>query len=126
MGVKHVEAFGNSLLTVHQVSRNYKYLDKSLNAYLHKCLDIIVKFDEFPIHRIYRHENNRANDLAQQASEYNVTSKNFNVTKRPGFVDVQNVEFLLNLGVKTGLTGGAFGLASLPDSQSSLTEHILV
>jgi hypothetical protein len=43
MGVKHVEAFGDSLLIVHQISRKYQCLDGSLNAYLDKCLDVIVR-----------------------------------------------------------------------------------
>jgi hypothetical protein len=55
----------DSLLVVHQVSEKYQYLDRSLNAYLDKCLDIIARFDEFSIHHVYRHENSKANDLAQ-------------------------------------------------------------
>jgi hypothetical protein len=47
MDVKYVKSFGDSLLVVHQVSGKYKCLDGSLNAYLDKCLDIIVRFDEF-------------------------------------------------------------------------------
>jgi hypothetical protein len=44
-----------------------------LNAYLDKCLDVIkFSFDEFCIHHIPRHENCRANDLAQGASANNV------------------------------------------------------
>jgi ribonuclease HI len=52
MGVKHVEAFGDSLLIVQQVSETYQCLDGSLNVYLDKCLDVIVKFDDFSIHHI--------------------------------------------------------------------------
>ena len=63
MGVKHVEAFGDSLLIVQQVSGKFQCLDGSLNAYLDKCLDVISSFDEFAIHHVYRHENSRANDL---------------------------------------------------------------
>jgi ribonuclease HI len=59
MGTKHVEAFGDSLLVVHQVSGNYQCLNGSLNAYLDKCIDIVAKFDKFSIHHIYRHENSR-------------------------------------------------------------------
>jgi ribonuclease HI len=55
----------DSLLVVHQVSEKYQYLDRSLNAYLDKCLDIIARFDEFSIQHVYRHENSKANDLAQ-------------------------------------------------------------
>ena len=42
MGVKHVEAFGDSLLVVQQVSKVCQCYNGSLNAYLDKCLDIIL------------------------------------------------------------------------------------
>jgi hypothetical protein len=41
MGVRHVEAFGNSLLVMQQVAGVYQCFDGSLNAYLDKCLKII-------------------------------------------------------------------------------------
>ena len=72
MGVKHVEAFGDSLLVVQQVSKVCQYYNGVLNAYLDKCLDIISCFDEFVIRHIPREENEKANALAQQASSYNV------------------------------------------------------
>jgi hypothetical protein len=49
LGVKHVEAFGDSLLVVQQVSKVCQCYNGSLNAYLDKCLDIISCFDEFVI-----------------------------------------------------------------------------
>jgi ribonuclease HI len=82
MGVKHVEAFGDSLLVVHQVSGKYQCLDGLINACLDKCLDVIAIFDEFYMHHIYKHENSKGNNLAQQASGYNVSSKNFSTTKK--------------------------------------------
>jgi hypothetical protein len=62
MTVKHVEAFGDSLLVVHLVFEKYQCLDGLLNTYLDKCIDIIARFDEFSIHHIYKHENSKAND----------------------------------------------------------------
>jgi hypothetical protein len=47
MGVKYVEAYGDSLLVVQQVSKVCQCLDGVLNAYLDKCLDIIACLDEF-------------------------------------------------------------------------------
>ena len=73
MGVKHVETFGDSLLVVQQVSKVCQCYNCSLNAYFHKCLDIISSFDEFFIKHIPREENEKVNTLAQQASGYNVT-----------------------------------------------------
>jgi ribonuclease HI len=45
MGVKNVEAYGDSLLVVQQVSKVWRCLNGSLNAYLDKCLDIISCMD---------------------------------------------------------------------------------
>ena len=57
MGVKHVEAFVDSLLVVQQVSKVCQCYNDSLNAYLDKCLDIISSFDEFVIRYLLREEN---------------------------------------------------------------------
>ena len=81
MGVKHVEAFGDSLLVVQQVSKICQCYNGVLNAYLDKCLDIISCFDEFVIRHIPREDNEKANALAQQASGYNVTKNYFNIRK---------------------------------------------
>jgi ribonuclease HI len=75
MGVKHVEAYGDSLLVVQQVSKVCQCLNGFLNAYLDKCLDIISCMDEFAIYHVPREENLKANALAQQASGYNVRKK---------------------------------------------------
>ena len=64
MGVMHVEAYGDSLLVVQQVSKVCQYYNGSLNAYLDKCLDIISSFHEFVIRRIPKKENGQANTLA--------------------------------------------------------------
>jgi hypothetical protein len=54
MGVKHVEAYGDSLLVVQQVSKVCQCLNSFLNAYLDKCLDIISCMDEFVIYHVPR------------------------------------------------------------------------
>ena len=81
MGVKHVEAFEDSLLVVQQVSKVCQCYNGAFNAYLDKCLDIISYFDEFVIRHIPREDNEEANALAQQASGYSVAKKNFNIRK---------------------------------------------
>jgi hypothetical protein len=68
MGVKHVEAFRDLLLVVQQVAGMFQCFDGSLNAYLDKCLKIIVLFDDFIVQHVSRDENIVANDLVQQAS----------------------------------------------------------
>jgi ribonuclease HI len=68
MGVKHVEAFGDSLLVVQQVSGIYQCFDGSLNAYLDKCMEIIASFSDFTVQHVSRDENTVTNDFAYQAS----------------------------------------------------------
>jgi hypothetical protein len=77
MGVKHVEAFGDSLLVMQQVADVYQCFDRTLNAYLDKCLEIIALFDDFTMQHIsmgentvVNDENTVVNDLAQQASGF--------------------------------------------------------
>jgi hypothetical protein len=49
IGVKYVKAFGDSLLVMQQVASVFQCFDGSLNAYLDKCLKIIVVFDDFTV-----------------------------------------------------------------------------
>ena len=81
MGVKHVEAFGDSLLVVQQVSKVCQCYNGSLNSYLDRSLDIISTFDEFVIRHIPREENGQTNALAQQASDYTIVIKYFHIRK---------------------------------------------
>jgi hypothetical protein len=67
MGVKHIEAFGDSLLVVQQIPSTFQCLNGSLNAYFDKCLEILALFDDFIVQHVYRDENIVANDLSQQA-----------------------------------------------------------
>jgi hypothetical protein len=52
---------------VQQIDGVFQCFDKSLNAYLDKCLQIITIFDDFTMQHAFRDENTLANDLAQQA-----------------------------------------------------------
>jgi hypothetical protein len=106
MMVRHVEAFGDLLLVVQQVSGECQCLDGSLNAYLDKYLDVIkFNFDKFCIHHIPRHENCRANDLAQGASGYNVQSKNFHVKAKPVLEDERIMLYIEPDSLTTTTTG---------------------
>ena len=106
MGVKHVEAFGDSLLVVQQVSKVCQCYSGSLNAYLDKCLDIISSFDEFVIRHLPREENRQANALAQQASGYNVRKGKFNIRKPMQIkAELQVLDEPVRPVVSTGLTG---------------------
>jgi hypothetical protein len=121
MNVKHVEDFGDSLLVVLQVTRKYQCIDGSQNAYLDKCQDIIGRFDEFSIHHIYRHGSSKAIDLAPQASSYNVSNKNFSITKKLMYIHVQNLGSLTVLGIETGLTGSPIDLTGTLEAHTGLT-----
>lgn len=77
MGVKHVEAYGDYLLVVQQMSKACQCLDEFLNIPLDKCLDIIDCLEEFVIYHVPREDNPRGNALAQQESGYNVPKKIF-------------------------------------------------
>ena len=79
MEVKHVEAYGDSLLVVQQVVGEFQCLEGSLRVCLDACLDIIDYFVEFRIRHIPRHENQKANMLAQQTSGYDAGGRNFHI-----------------------------------------------
>jgi hypothetical protein len=81
MGVKHVKAFGDSQLVVQQVLEEYECFDGTLNSYLEKCWGIIHSFDEFNFRHISRVENHRANNLAQDASGYQIKQGKFHNTE---------------------------------------------
>jgi hypothetical protein len=68
MGVKHVEAFGDPLLVVQQVDNVFQCFNRSLNAYLDKCLKIIALFHHITVQFVSMDENTVANGVAQQAS----------------------------------------------------------
>jgi spore cortex formation protein SpoVR/YcgB (stage V sporulation) len=42
IGIKHVEAFNDSLLAIQHVVDAYQCFDGSLNTYLDKCMEIIA------------------------------------------------------------------------------------
>jgi hypothetical protein len=80
--VWHVEACGDSLL-VEQVVGEFQCLEESLKVCLDACLAIIGSFAEFQIWHVPRHENQKANMLAQQASSYDVGGCNFYIQEQP-------------------------------------------
>jgi hypothetical protein len=65
MGVKSVNAFGDLLLVVQQITSVFQCFNESLNVYFDKCLEIIALFNNFTVHHISRDENTMANDLVQ-------------------------------------------------------------
>jgi hypothetical protein len=57
-----------------------------LNCYRDKCLDIIKSLEAFRISHVPREENRKANELAQQASRYEVNKGLFVVEERPAIM----------------------------------------
>jgi hypothetical protein len=86
----------------------------STNAYI-SLLDLMNS------HHIYRHENSKVNDLAQQAFNYNVSNKNFSIIRKPMCMHVQNLSLSV-LGPETSLVGSTVGLTDVPDVQIGLTD----
>ena len=66
IGAIHIEASGDSLLVVQQISKGYQCFDESLIVYLEVCLDAKVTLGCYKIVHISRHDNSK--ELAQQAS----------------------------------------------------------
>jgi hypothetical protein len=56
---------------------------RTLDAHLDMCLDIIASSAKFRIWHIPRHENQKANMLAQQESGYDVGGCNFHIQEQP-------------------------------------------
>jgi hypothetical protein len=81
MGVKHVKAFGDSQLIVQQVLEEYQCSDGTLNSYLEKCWGIIHSFNEFSIRHTSIVENHRVNNLAHDASGYQIKQGKFHNTE---------------------------------------------
>jgi hypothetical protein len=73
---------------VQQVAGEFQCLEESLRACLDTCLDIIGSFAEFQIRHVLRHENQKANMLAQQASGYDVGGRNFHIQEQPMHKDL--------------------------------------
>jgi ribonuclease HI len=83
MGVRNVEAFGESMLIVQQIKGESQCLDGALNRYCEECVGIIKSLESLSINHILRGENERANMLAQQALGYNITKGMFSIKGRP-------------------------------------------
>jgi hypothetical protein len=77
LGARDVDVFGDSNLIMQQIKWDSQCLDRVLNSYQDRCLDIIKLFDKFSIKHIPQDENSRASGLAQQALGYIVSQEVF-------------------------------------------------
>jgi ribonuclease HI len=83
MGVKDVEVCGDSQLVVQQVLGKSQCSNSTLNQYLELCKQLIRGLDTFSIRHVGREDNKAANQLAQQASGYEVRRGKISVLEEP-------------------------------------------
>jgi ribonuclease HI len=102
LGVKHVEASGDSKLVVQQMKWENQCLDSTLNQYHDRCMQVIKEFDTFYIEHVHRSKNEQANSLARQASEYEVKRGKFYVKD---MAIVQEVSEVLTRGDEVSRDG---------------------
>jgi len=68
-GYKNIVAYGDSLLVVNHVTRVWKCKSPLLKPLLEEATKIIKQFDSFEIRHIYRKDNSRADELANEAMD---------------------------------------------------------
>jgi ribonuclease HI len=68
-GYKNIVAYGDSLLIVNHVTRVWKCKSPLLKPLLEEATNIIKQFDSFEIRHIYRKDNSRADELANEAMD---------------------------------------------------------
>lgn len=68
-GHKNVAVYGDSLLVVNHVKGIWKCKSNNLKPLLAEANEIIKKFDSFSIQHIYRKDNARADELANEAMD---------------------------------------------------------
>jgi ribonuclease HI len=71
-GVEAVEVFGDSKLTISQLTEEYRCENESLFPLWMQCRELMTQFRYINFYWILRSQNAKANDLAQKASGYKV------------------------------------------------------
>jgi ribonuclease HI len=83
MGAKRVRIFGDSKLTIQQITGESQCLAGALNEYRERCMDIIRGFEQINNSHVSRDENNKVNALGQQASDYDVRQEKIEIRREP-------------------------------------------
>ncbi|XP_050876091.1 uncharacterized protein LOC127079763 [Lathyrus oleraceus] len=73
LGARNVEIMGDSKLVIKQVSKEYRCVKENLIMYFVVTIRLLKRFEQVNLQHIPRQENQRANDLAQEASGYKTT-----------------------------------------------------
>jgi hypothetical protein len=114
MVVKYVEAYGDSLLVVQQVSKVCQCLNGFLNAYLDKCLDVISCMDEFVIIMCHERKILELMLWPNKHLVYNLQKRNFEEHKQLLAAECFALETPVRPTPPTGLTGNT-GLTDVTD-----------
>ncbi|XP_050897324.1 uncharacterized protein LOC127104162 [Lathyrus oleraceus] len=69
-GARNVKIMGDFELVIKQVSKEYRCVKENLIMYFVITIRLLKRFDQVSLQHIPRKENQRANDLAQEASVY--------------------------------------------------------
>jgi ribonuclease HI len=83
MGIKNMEAFGDSNLVVQQIRGDSQCLDGTLNECRERCMDLIQKLDPFYIQHVHRAQNRASNELAHHTSGYRIMRGRFAMKQKP-------------------------------------------
>ncbi|XP_027357435.1 uncharacterized protein LOC113866835 [Abrus precatorius] len=75
-GARNVIIRGDSELVIKQLTKEYKCLSRNLVEYWVKVNKLLQKFGEVILEHIPRNKNQDANELAQIASKYRISSEN--------------------------------------------------
>ncbi|XP_050909525.1 uncharacterized protein LOC127123340 [Lathyrus oleraceus] len=70
LGARNVEIMGDSELVIKHVSKEYRCVKENLIMYFVITIRLLKRFEQVSLQHIPRKENQRANDLAQEASGY--------------------------------------------------------
>ncbi|XP_058759624.1 uncharacterized protein LOC131632925 [Vicia villosa] len=70
LGARNVKIMGDSELVIKQVLKEYRCVKENLIMYFVITIRLLKKFEQVSIRHVPRKENQRANDLAQEASRY--------------------------------------------------------
>ncbi|XP_050885309.1 uncharacterized protein LOC127089215 [Lathyrus oleraceus] len=70
LGARNVEIMGDSELVIKKASKEYRCVKENLIMYFVVTIRLLKRFEQVNLQHIPRLENQRANDLAQEASGY--------------------------------------------------------
>ena len=89
IGVKNLEAYGDSKLIMNQARVEYEVLCEDLVPYYHATIDMEEKFKSFYIDHVPRQQNVHADALASLATSFALQSHRESIHLQPQLVLLQ-------------------------------------